>query len=85
MDPKYEVPNDWTEVITRKRFNEMATEFSGEAGAVAMLLKAAYSNFPNSFAVHIETVKETPAHGGGPANFINSVYSVIDLGDTKCR
>ena len=83
---KFEVPTDWTGLITRKRFNEMTTEFSGAggAGAVTMLLEAAYSNFPNSFAVHIETVKETPAHGGGPATFINSVYSAIDLGDTKC-
>ena len=50
---------------------------------MTFLLETAYSNFPNSFAVHIETVKETPAHGGGPSNFINSVYRAMDLGDTK--
>ena len=46
-------------------------------------IHSTYSNFPNSFAVHIETVKETPAHGGGPTNFTNSVYRAMDLGDTK--
>ena len=64
----------------------MTKEFpgAGEGGAaVTLLLETAYSKFPNSFAVHIETVKETPTHGGGPANYINRVYSAIDLGDTK--
>ena len=81
---KHEVPTDWTPFITRKRFNEMATEFlARRSWSCDNASGSCVLELSELFAVHIETVKETPAHGGGPASFTNSVYSTIDLGDTK--